>query len=162
MVNINEVGKDENIAATQYREIRLKTMWPAVMLAASRNDRVIGRTKILVVSMRTRNGFSHSGAPSGRKWAVDFFVECENDEINILIQSGRPIDRVRSRCLDDEIEYGIIPIKLTEISRMNRLDSVIGSPFMWIDMVRDSCDIMNVDGGTSSEISRLFFFHNLS
>ena len=42
-------------------------MCPALMLAASRNDRVRGRTRILDVSIRTRNGFSQSGAPSGRR-----------------------------------------------------------------------------------------------
>lgn len=42
-------------------------MWPALMFAASRNDKVSGRTVILVVSIRTRNGFNQSGAPSGRK-----------------------------------------------------------------------------------------------
>ena len=36
------------------------TMCPAVMFAASRNDRVSGRTSTLVVSMSTRNGFSRS------------------------------------------------------------------------------------------------------
>ena len=40
------------------------------MFAANRNDRVIGRTSVLIVSIRTRNGFSHVGAPSGRKWAI--------------------------------------------------------------------------------------------
>ena len=45
-------------------------MCPALMLAASRNDRVIGRTRILVVSIRTRNGFSHEGAPPGRSEAA--------------------------------------------------------------------------------------------
>ena len=42
------------------------------MLAARRKDRVRGRTITLVVSIRTKNGLSQSGAPSGRKWAVDF------------------------------------------------------------------------------------------
>jgi hypothetical protein len=37
----------------------------AVILAANWKDSVTGRTKILVVSIITRNGFSHSGAPSG-------------------------------------------------------------------------------------------------
>ena len=50
-------------------------MWPAVMLAANRNDSVIGRTMILVVSIITKNGFNHSGAPSGKKCAIDFFGE---------------------------------------------------------------------------------------
>jgi hypothetical protein len=42
-------------------------MWPALMLAARRNDRVIGRTVTLVVSISTKNGLSQSGAPSGKK-----------------------------------------------------------------------------------------------
>ena len=66
---------DENIAPTQYSLIRVSTMWPAVMLAANRNDSVIGRTMILVVSIITKNGFNHSGAPSGKKCAIDFFGE---------------------------------------------------------------------------------------
>lgn len=49
----------ENKVAGQYVEIRDRTTWPAVMLAASRNERVMGRTIILVVSIRTRKGFSH-------------------------------------------------------------------------------------------------------
>lgn len=71
---MNDVG-EENIAPTQYSLISVNTMCPAVILAASRNDSVIGRTKILVVSIMTRNGFSHSGAPSGKKCATDFLGE---------------------------------------------------------------------------------------
>jgi len=58
---------DLNHAAAQYTPTRLRTIWPALMLAASRNERVKGRTIILVVSISTRNGFNQSGAPSGRK-----------------------------------------------------------------------------------------------
>ena len=50
-------------------------MWPALMFAARRNERVIGRTATLVVSINTRAGLSQSGAPSGRKWAIDFLRE---------------------------------------------------------------------------------------
>jgi phosphodiesterase/alkaline phosphatase D-like protein len=77
-------------------------MCPAVILAASRNDRVIGRTKTLVVSIRTKKGFSHSGAPSGRKWAVDFLGANMKPEINMLIHIGSPIVRVIIRCLEDD------------------------------------------------------------
>lgn len=48
-------------------EIRTMMTWPAVMLAASRKARVIGRTENLMVSTKTRNGFSHAGAPLGRR-----------------------------------------------------------------------------------------------
>ena len=63
------------MAPTQYSLISVSTICPAVILAANRNESVIGRTKILVVSIRTRNGFNHSGAPSGKKCATDFFGE---------------------------------------------------------------------------------------
>jgi len=40
---------------------------PAVMFAAKRNLRVIGRTKILDDSINTKNGLSHIGELSGSK-----------------------------------------------------------------------------------------------
>jgi hypothetical protein len=42
-------------------------MCPALIFAASRNDKVIGRTIIEDDSISTRNGFNQSGAPSGSK-----------------------------------------------------------------------------------------------
>ncbi len=133
---------DENIAPTQYSLIRVRTIWPAVIFAANRNDRVIGRTKILVVSIITRNGFSHSGAPSGRKCATDFFGEYMNDEIIILSHIGRPIDSVKIRCLDEDNEYGIIPIRLIMIIITNRVVTIDDIPFRLRDVVRDSCVII--------------------
>jgi len=55
--------------------IRDRTIWPAVIFAARRNLRVIGRTMILIVSIITKNGFSHKGALSGRRWPMVFFGE---------------------------------------------------------------------------------------
>lgn len=52
--------------------IRVRTIWPAVILAARRNLKVIGRTEILVVSIRTKNGFNHLGAPPGRREAIQY------------------------------------------------------------------------------------------
>lgn len=40
-------------------------MCPALILAVSRTDKVIGRTIILTVSIITRNGFKGAGAPIG-------------------------------------------------------------------------------------------------
>lgn len=113
-------------------------MWPAVMLAANRNDSVMGRTKILVVSIITKNGFSHSGAPSGRKCAIDFFVCNVNEEIIILNHIGRPIERVRIKCLDDDSEYGIIPAKLIKMIKMNNVVISEDIPFKLMDIVRES------------------------
>jgi hypothetical protein len=105
-------GIDENHAAAQYTPTRLRTICPALMLAASRNDRVRGRTKILVVSIKTRNGLSQSGAPSGRKWATDALGDFENVESIILSQIGRPKLIVKIKCLDKLNIYGIKPNKL--------------------------------------------------
>jgi hypothetical protein len=66
-IKIISGAKDENHAAAPYTPISLNTIWPALIFAASRKDRVSGRTKILVVSIITKNGLSQSGAPSGRK-----------------------------------------------------------------------------------------------
>jgi hypothetical protein len=75
-------------------------MCPAVILAANRNDRVIGRTRILVISIRIKKGFNQSGAPSGRRWAIDFFGACCHlDKIN-LSHIGSPKDKVKIRWLD--------------------------------------------------------------
>ncbi len=61
---------DEKAAALAYTPMRPRMMWPAVILAASRKDRVMGRTIILRVSTRTKNGLSQSGAPPGSRPAV--------------------------------------------------------------------------------------------
>lgn len=135
-------GVEVNIAPTQYNLIRVRTICPAVMFAANRNDRVIGRTRILVVSIITKNGFNHSGAPSGKKWAIDFFVWSVKDEIIILNHIGRPIDSVRIKCLEEESEYGIIPAKLIKIIRTNSVVISEDIPFKLIDIVRDNCVII--------------------
>lgn len=90
------------------------------MLAASRKDKVNGRTKILVVSMRIRNGFSQSGAPSGNRWAVDAlgaFAKVDNKKD---IHNGRPNDIVKIKWLDKLKVYGTSPSKLIRIIIENR------------------------------------------
>jgi len=74
-------------------------MCPALILAASRNDRVIGRTAILVDSISTKKGFNQSGAPSGRRWAaVALGLWTALDRISDS-HRGNPSDRVRIKCL---------------------------------------------------------------
>jgi len=58
-----------NIAALPYTPINVRTMCPAVIFAANRKDRVIGRTRFLTVSIKTKNGFNQSGAPLGSSLA---------------------------------------------------------------------------------------------
>ena len=76
-------------------------MWPALILAANRKDKVKGRTRMLVDSIIIRNGFNQLGAPSGSKWAIVAFIFLADDDIINDIHIGKPIDNVMIRCLDN-------------------------------------------------------------
>jgi hypothetical protein len=125
------------------------------MFAASRNDKVSGRTVILTVSIRIKNGFSHVGAPSGRKCAINDFGLCVTLDIIIIIHSGSPKDRVKIRCLDILIEYGFNPNKLTIISVINREEIDVDIDFRCVEKVRDNCWKMIVIINVIDELSRL-------
>jgi hypothetical protein len=45
-------------------------MCPALIFAVNRTESVIGRTKILTVSIITKNGFNGAGAPIGSNPAI--------------------------------------------------------------------------------------------
>lgn len=113
-------------------------MCPALILAARRKDSVSGRTVMLVVSISTRNGLSHPGAPSGNRWArVDIGFD-NKLEIIRLSHNGSPNDRVKIRCLDVLNVYGTRPIKLIKMIRINKGAISDLSPFKLIVLVRDS------------------------
>lgn len=75
-------------------------MCPAVIFAASRNERVMGRTTILRVSTITKKGFNQSGAPPGSKDAVADIGAWLNPEITSESHRGRPKINVIISCLD--------------------------------------------------------------
>ena len=103
------------ILEAQYIPVRPRTMCPALMLAASRTVRVIGRTRILMVSIRISAGFSQVGAPLGRRFAVTVFGSFINPERIRLSHRGIPKVTVRRRWEDILIRYGIIPVRFTTI-----------------------------------------------
>jgi hypothetical protein len=115
-------------------------MCPAVMFAANRNDRVRGRTSTLVDSINTRNGFNQSGAPSGRKCAVDALGLNLNLEIINLSHMGSPRDRVVIKCLVELKEYGVNPARFRRITTINTDVTKEESPFIDRDSVRLSCE----------------------
>ena len=143
-----------NQAAAQYTPTNLRTICPALILAAKRNERVMGRTIILVVSINTKNGLSHSGAPSGRKWAFDALVFFENLDRIIDSQSGRPNLRVKIKCLDKLNVQGINPIKLIEIIITNRGVTSDLIPFKLNINVRESWVKIKEKSGDKSAILR--------
>lgn len=101
-------------------------MCPALMFAASRKDRVIGRTTIDEVSISTRNGFNQSGAPSGSKWAIVAFGDfVALDRISIS-HIGNPNLRVKIRCLVTLNVYGKSPMMFNSMI-IKKIDII-----MWI------------------------------
>ena len=87
----------ESRALDRKVETRTIITCPAVMFAASRNAKVIGRTVNLMVSTKTRNGFSQAGAPLGRREATNFMGREEIDDKISLSHKVRPNDRVNRR-----------------------------------------------------------------
>ena len=113
----------------KYLVIKHKTTWPAVIFAARRNDKVIGRTIILIDSINTKNGFNHNGAPSGNKWAIKVFSLNINLDIIILIHSGNPITNVNNKWEEVENEKDINPSKFTDTKTKNNEIITIEYPF---------------------------------
>ena len=82
-----------------YVPISVSTMCPAVMLAASRKERVSGRERVLRVSTRTRNGVSQDGAPLGARLAVVWVMLNVRADRIIDSHRGRPRLAVNRMCL---------------------------------------------------------------
>lgn len=67
-------------------------------MAANRTVRVIGRTRILIVSIRIRAGFNHVGAPLGRRFAVAVLGSFEKPDRIRASHRGIPRVTVNRRC----------------------------------------------------------------
>jgi len=93
---------------------------------------------ILVVSIRTRNGFNQSGAPSGRKWAIEALNDLVNLDVTILSQTGRPRINVKIRCLVVLNIYGMSPNKLIRTIDRKIDDTADLIPFKCVILVRDN------------------------
>lgn len=124
------------------------------MFAASRNDSVIGWTNTLIVSVSTKNGFSHVGAPSGRKWAIVFLGCFVSLDKIINIHIGSPIDRVMIKCLVFLSEYGVIPRRFERIIVIKIVDTRADIPFMCVEYVRDSWEKIVENIGRSFTVAR--------
>lgn len=124
------------------------------MFAASRKDRVIGCTNTLIVSVRTKNGFNHVGAPSGRKWAIVFFGCFVSLDRMISSHMGSPIDSVIIRCLVFLNEYGVIPNRFDRIMVTKIVDTRADIPFMCVEYVRDSWEKIVENIGISFTVAR--------
>ncbi len=166
---------DENRALAENRAIRTITMWPALILAASRNESVIGRTENLDDSTSTKNGFSHAGAPPGSNLATNF-MGCEvMEEKIILSQSVRPNENVNRRWLDKLNTYGANLTRLNIIRNINRVEMIAFHPINfcawervnWLKIVSSNISLVQViwDGPIQIGVmigSRIIRFNNQS
>lgn len=111
-------------------------MWPALIFAASRNERVIGRTKILRVSTSTKKGFSQSGAPPGSRPARNLVGEVLIEDRIKLNQIGMARAIVKNRCLVVLNTYGKRPVRLVERIKINSAVRRVENPFKCAPVVR--------------------------
>jgi len=109
------------------------------MFAARRKLRVIGRTRILVLSINTKNILSQFGAPSGKRCATDCLGDFIILDIIILIHRGSLRVSVIIRCLETLKKYGISPIKLMTTISTNSGITIEDNPFKCVINVRNSC-----------------------
>ena len=74
-------------------------MCPALMLAMSRTERVIGRTKILTVSISTKKGLRGAGAPIGSNPAITEGGLKKTPDTRRESQRGKPKESDTAKCL---------------------------------------------------------------
>ena len=97
-------------------------------MAARRTARVPGRMIFLTVSIRTINGISASGVPSGTR-CVNINSVRVNHPYNINdIQNGRARASVIVRCLVLVKTYGSNPKKLLNTMNLNNPTNMIDLP----------------------------------
>lgn len=120
----------------------------------------MGRTVTLVVSISTRNGLSQSGAPSGRKWAIDFLIDLKNLDSIIDNHKGNPKISVKIKCLDVLKKYGIKPKRLIMMIEKKRVDTIWLSPLRLFINVRASWAWMSRINGVIREFVRVLDIQN--
>ncbi len=102
------------------------------MLALSRNERVIGRIIILIVSINTSGLASHRGAPEGSSEPVASFKFRQNPDINRLSQRFNPNVNEKNRWVETANVYGSIPIRLIRIRVKNSLVRIEDRSFIGV------------------------------
>lgn len=113
-------------------------MCPALIFAANRKDKVIGRTVILVVSISTKKGFNQSGAPPGSnppKKLIGLLTNLDRIRLN---HKTRPKDKVKIKCLVTLNLYGIKPCRFIKIMIRNKALNILENPLIKIPEVRDA------------------------
>ena len=101
--------------------VKESNKWPAVILAASRTERVIGRIKFLTISISTINGIKALGVPVGTKCAKVAFKSFKQELKTMAVQTIRLKVSVNDICLEAVKTYGSSPNWLTETKKINNV-----------------------------------------
>lgn len=89
--------------------VKVSRMWPAVMFAHSRTDRVTGRIICLIDSINTINWDNARGVESGTRCLKNWLVLCVILKMIVLIQNGSARAKVNIICLEIVYTYGMRP-----------------------------------------------------
>lgn len=104
---------------------RVRSKWPAIMLAVNRIDRVIGRMINLIDSIKTIKGIKIGGVPWGVKWEKKSLIKYQilNNIIEIHTDNDNAIENLK--CLEAVKIYGNRPIVLLIRINKNKLINII-------------------------------------
>ena len=101
------------------------------MLAARRNESVIGRIYELIVSTSDKNLEMNEGVFSGKKWADMDLILLLNDSIIMVDHIGAPVLNVDIKCEVSVIVSGAAPHLFRMISEWNDGINMNNIPLMW-------------------------------
>lgn len=103
---VEMVAKNVNVQAAV---VIPRMTCPALIFAANRKDRVIGRIYELMVSTKDKNLEINEGVFSGKKCAAIDFMPLLNETITMVVHIGAPALNVVIRCEVMVMVYGTAP-----------------------------------------------------
>ncbi len=104
--------KREDRGKVQLLASKDKSRCPAIILAASRTESVIGRIHLLIISIITIKGINKPGVPKGTRWASIFLGVFIIPRRVWPIQRGRARVMVKLKWLDEVKVNGDRPMEL--------------------------------------------------
>lgn len=118
-----------------------RSKWPAIIFATSRTDRVIGRIRLLTISINTIIGINIVGEPIGTIWdnilLVFLMEKYITFVVHIIISIGRTID-IWAVIIN---EVGIIDIKLNAKIEKNIGIKKLFLKFLLVNVLNSICRV---------------------
>jgi len=109
--------------------------WPAVIFAINRTDKVIGRIKFLIISIKTIKGIKGIGDPIGTIWARRLLVFLIEKNIKFPNHIDKAIGRIIDIWAVRANEDGIIVIKFISKIDKNKGDKKLLFKFLLVKVL---------------------------